>query len=124
MLNNLYIPKSILDKEKFDKELNKNNITKEELLAFVRKDKYKRHRKDKAFLDICERIEKSFDRVITKDSDILQGCVWKIDLNEVEKIEIIKDDGYAYGSINYVRANGERKDWINEFYGMLNKEKI
>ena len=25
---------------------------------------------------------------ITKNSDVLQGCVWKIDLNEIEKIEI------------------------------------
>ena len=30
----------------------------------------------------------------------------------LEKIEILKEDGYSYGSINYVRNNGKRMDWI------------
>ena len=68
---------------------------------------------------ICEEIKSSFDKCITKDSDILQGCIWRINLNEIEKIEFLKEDGYKYGSLNYVRSNGKRINWINEYYKML-----
>ena len=119
LLNNIYIPSSLEDKEKFDLSLKNKNITYEELKAFVRYDKYKKHRSDKEFLNICDKIRNSFDKCITEDSDLLQGCVWRIDLSEVEKIEILKDDGYVYGSLNYIRSNGKRIDWIKDFYKRL-----
>ncbi len=119
LLNNMYIPKDLEDKEKFDNELSKYNITKDELKAFVRPDKFLTHRDDKEFLRICDKIRKSFDRCITEDSDILQGCVWDIKLEEVVKIEILSDDGYRYGSLNYVRANGKRINWREDFYKKL-----
>lgn len=68
-------------------------------------------------------IEELFERCITNDSDILQGTVWDIKLSEVEKIEILKDDGYMYGSLNYVRKNNKRKDWIKEYYDIINNKK-
>lgn len=119
VLNNVYIPKDKKDKELFDKRLKKHNITREDLEAYVRKDKYMEHRKDKEFLEVCQDIRKSFDRCITKDSNILQGCVWKINLEDIEKIEILKDDGYAYGTLNYIRSNGRRFDWIEDYYKLL-----
>ena len=67
-------------------------------------------------------IKESFDRCITKDSDILQGCVWRINKSEIEKIEILKDDGYTYGSLNYIRSNGERIDWQEDYYRLLKGE--
>ena len=120
LLNNVYIPKSIEDKNKFNNELLKNNITMEDLKAYVRHDKYEFNRQDKAFLDICKKIRKSFDRCITEDSDILQGCVWDIKLEDIDKIEFLnlKDD-YSYGTINYIRANNKRIDWIEDFYKLL-----
>ena len=76
-------------------------------------------RTDDDFIKICKEIEKSFKRCITKDSDVLQGCVWRINLDEIEKIEILKDEGFCYGSLNYIRSNGQRIDWIKEYYKML-----
>ena len=118
LLNNRYIPESIKDKEKFEKILSKNNITNEELEAYVRLDKYEKHRTDESYLNVCSKIRESFDRCITNKSNILQGCVWRINLNEIERIEIL-DENYINGSLNYVRSNGKRIDWINEYYKIL-----
>ena len=92
---------------------------KDELKAYLRPDKYSEHRTDKNYIDICNKINKTFDRCITKDSDVLQGCVWRINLDEIEKIEILKDDGYCYGSLNYIRSNGERMNWQKDYYKLL-----
>ncbi|MBR5227154.1 MAG: DUF3841 domain-containing protein [Clostridia bacterium] len=119
LLNNVYIPDSIEDKRTFEEKLNKYNITKEDLKAFVRLDKYKVRRADDEFLRVCEQIRESFDKCITKESDVIQGCVWRINLEDIEKIEILKDDGYRYGSLNYIRSNGERMNWINDYYKKL-----
>lgn len=119
LLNNIFIPNTLKEKEEFDELLNLKNISKEELKAFVRPDKYKVHRTDKDFLDICAKIRNSFDRCITEDSDILQGCVWRIDMDDIEKIEILNDKNYRYGSLNYLRANGKRIDWEEDFYKKL-----
>ena len=119
LLNNIYIPNSLKEKEEFDKLLKKYNITLEELKAYVRSDKYKEHRTDKEYIEICDRIKNTFDRCITKKSNILQGCIWRINLDEVEKIEILNDDGYIYGSLNYVRNNGKRIDWQKDYYKLL-----
>lgn len=119
ILNNLYIPNSLKDKEEFDKLLEDKNITKDELKAFVRKDKFDTHRTDEDFLQVCEKVRNSFDRCITNDSDVLQGCVWKIDKDQIESIEILEDDGYVYGSLNYVREDGTRRNWREEFYNLL-----
>ena len=116
LLNNLYIPVTKKDKELFDNKLVKNNITKEELLAFVRKDKFKSCRTDEIYISICQEIRKSFDRCITYDSDILQGCIWRINLSEIEKIEIMNRNDYVFGSLNYLRSNGKRMNWIEDYY--------
>ncbi len=114
LLNNKPIPNNIKEKEEFDKLLKKYNITDEELLKYIRNSKDKRN--DKEFLEVCNKIEKTFDRCITEDSDILQGCIWRIDLKDIEKIEILKDDNYTYGSLNYIRSDGKRFDWIKDYY--------
>lgn len=119
LLKNLYISDSIEDKLKFDKKLEENNISLEDLKAFVRKDIYNRHRTDKEFLEICKEIEKSFSKCITNDSDVLQGCVWKINKEDIESIEILPKDDNVYGSLNYVREDGKRFDWVNDFYNRL-----
>jgi hypothetical protein len=117
LLNNIYIPNNLKEKEMFDDKLKKYNITLDELKNYVRKDKP--HRNDKEFIEICKVTEKSFDRCITKNSNILQGCVWRINLDEVEKIEILKDDGYVYGALNYIRSNGKRINWQKDYYKNL-----
>ena len=77
---------------------------------------------NKDFLRICEIIKNSFDKCITLDSDILQGCVWRISLEDIESIEILNDKTYRYGSLNYVRSNGERINWRDDFYSKLKKD--
>ncbi len=118
LLSNQYIANDLEDKKQFDKLLVKYNITKEDLLAYVRKDKYSTHRMDKGYLEVCDMIYKSFDKCITDDSNVLQGCVYKIYLNEIESIEIL-EDGYIQGSFNYIRSNGKRHDWIKEYNNKL-----
>ncbi|MDE6284639.1 MAG: DUF3841 domain-containing protein, partial [Bacilli bacterium] len=119
LLNNTYIPDNQKDKIEFEKTLKKLSITSEELKAYVRPDKYKEHRTDKEFLEVCAKIRGSFAKCMTTDSDVLQGCVWKIYLDEVETIEILPKDGYRYGSFNYKRSNGKRFNWIEDFYKNL-----
>lgn len=119
VLNNIYIPNSLKENQRFFEKLKKLNITLEELKMYVRPDKYKLHRKDKEYLALCDEIRKTFDGCITKDSDVLQGCIWNIKLTEVEKIEILPNDGYTYGSLNYKRSNGKRFDWQKDYYRLL-----
>lgn len=69
---------------------------------------------------MCSIIRKSFDKCICEDSDVLQGCIWRISIDEVSQIEVLHDSDYRYGSFNYVRKNGKRFDWIKDFYDKLN----
>lgn len=119
LLNNMYIPSSKKDKESFALKLKRAHITKEDLEAFVRPDKYPTHRTDAEYLKICELIQNSFTRCLNQDSDILQGCIWRLNLSDVESIEILPNDNYCYGSLNYVRSNGKRKNWQEEYYKKL-----
>ena len=119
LLSNTYIPLSLKDKELFDNKLLNYNITSEDLEAYVRQDKFDFHRKDEKFLQICDEIRNSFDRCITTNSDILQGCVWRINLEDIEKIEFLTDKTYRYGSLNYIRSNGKRIDWKKDLYKKL-----
>ena len=121
LLNNIYIPDSLEDKRRFDEKLKQSNITIEDLKAYIRHDKYKTHRTDKEYLDICAEIRKSFDKCITEKSNILQGCVWRINLFDIESIEILNDKNYGYGSLNYIRSDGERIDWQQDYYRLLKK---
>ena len=119
LLNNIYIPNNLKEKQDFDKLIKDKNITLEELKAYVRTDKFETHRTDKEFLEICEKIKTSFDRCITKNSDILQGCIWRINIEDIESIEFLNDKNYRYGSLNYVRRNGKTINWREDFYKKL-----
>lgn len=119
LLHNTYIPVSSDDRERFDKRLRQAAITEEDLAAYVRRDRYEKHRTDPEYLAACREIRKSFDRCITADSDILQGCVWRVYLGEIEDIELLHDKSYRYGSLNYRRKDGKRPNWREEFYKAL-----
>ena len=119
LLNNMYIPDSLADKEKFDEKLKKFNITESDLQAYVRPDLFDTHRTVDEYLEICQEIRRSFDKCITTDSDVLQGCVWRITLDEIEKIEFLNDRSYRFGSLYYIRSNGKRINWREDFYKKL-----
>ena len=40
----------------------------------------------------------------------------------IENIEILKNDGYRYGSLNDIRSNGKRINWINDYYKKLKRK--
>ncbi len=119
VLNNTYIPESAVDHIAFQNELEAQKITAEELKAIARHDKHSASRNDTAFLAVCRKIRNSFERCITKDSDVLQGCVWRIYLEDVESIELLNDPQHAYGTFNYRRKDGSRFDWIKDYYRLL-----
>jgi hypothetical protein len=116
LLNNMYIPENNKQKDWFDNQLIKYNITIDELKAYVRTDKYKTHRQDEKYLSLCKKIKESRDSCITNNADIMQACVWKISINEVQSIEILNDRNYDYGTYNYIRSNGKRFNWIDNYY--------
>lgn len=44
---------------------------------------------------------------------------WQFNLNEIERIEILNDKNYSYGSLNYIRKDGKRMNWQKEIYKRL-----
>ena len=104
--------------------MEERHITKDELKAYVRPDKYPNHRTDQEFLDVCRIIEQSFERCITQDSDILQGCLWKIDQSQIEQIEILEDNGYIYGSLNYKHTDGKGVIGFKNFIKVSNSNHL
>ncbi len=119
LLNNIYIPNSKKDKEWFENLLEEKNVTLNDLKAYVRRDKFDSYRTDKEYNEVLKIVQNSFDRAITKDSNILQGCVWSINIRDIKSIEILRNDGYVYGSANFLRADGTRRNWIKEYYKTL-----
>lgn len=119
LLNHVYIPDTLADKECFDEKMRRAGISPATLQEYVCKTKAVKCRNNLILLNFCEEIERTFDRCITADSDILQGCVWDIRLSEAERIEFLPYDGYCYGSLNHADRNGARKNWQEDFYRRL-----
>lgn len=108
LLNYRYIPESLEDRRRFDEKLASMGLASDAPYVLYQK-----------FPEICGEIENSFQRCITSDSDVLQGCVWRVSLSDIERIEFLRDPGYQYGTFNYVRQNGSRFNWIEDFYKKL-----
>lgn len=89
MLTNEYLPKDFEDKQNFDKLLKKFEVTNEDLLAYVRRDKFKSFRTDENFNLINEKIKNSYKYIFENLGKYRQGTVWFIDKAEIEKVEFI-----------------------------------
>ena len=113
VLNNQYIPKTKQDYVDFQKNLEMWGVTTEELRAYHRRDKYPTHRTDDIYRRACSAVHASFDRCLSTFGGIQQGVFWKLYLTDVVSIEPLIDSNYRYGSLNYIRANGNRINWIN-----------
>ncbi len=108
LLTNEYLPKSIKDKKAFDQQMQSCNVSKEDLLAYVRRDKYDTYRQDKDFDVINQAIHNSYKDIFNLQTQYLQATVWHISLAEVKKVEIInKKDCVKKKSVDY------RKMYIN-----------
>ncbi len=108
LLNYRYIPESLNDQLQFEEKLGQHGLEKNADWPSYRNCP-----------EICREIEKSFERCITSESDVLQGCVWRIYLSEVREIKFLRDPEYQYGTFNYLRKNGRRFNWIRDFYKRL-----
>lgn len=92
MLTNEYLPENIEDYQSFQKILLEKGVSKEDLLAFVRRDKYDKFRNDEDFQFVNEKIKNSYERIFSSLGDFKQGTVWNIDKEEILKVEFIDRD--------------------------------
>ena len=90
LLTNEYLPKSLEDKNAFDNLMQDKGVTKENLLAYIRRDKYFSFRQDQDFDFINKKIKASYQDILTTNGKYLQGTVWYISANQIKKVEIIK----------------------------------
>lgn len=109
LLNYRYIPESLEDKRQFEEMLGQFGLEKNAAIPQAYQD----------YPEISREIERSFQRCISSNSDVLQGCVWEVSLSDVTKIEFLRDTEYQYGTFNYLRKNGQRFHWIDDFYRRL-----
>ena len=108
LLTNAYLPTSLEDLNDFNKLKIKSNVTDEDLLAFIRRDKYDSYRTDKDFSYINQVIHKSYEKVLNLSSDYIQACVWNIKLSEVKSVQFIeRNECKKHKSIDY------REEYIN-----------
>lgn len=111
-----YIPLTLGEKENFEKILKEKNITEQNLINYVKRKEDDFDCSDKNFIEVLKVIENSFERCICEDGNILQACVSRINLNEIEKVEFLFDNNIIHGSINYIHSDGNRINWQKKYY--------
>ena len=73
LLTNEYLPKTYNDYLTFDKYINSKNISKNDLLAVVRRDKFDKVREDNNFLEVNNKIQNSYADIF----DFIKRCYGK-----------------------------------------------
>lgn len=102
LLTNEYLPLSIDDKKQFDVLMKSKNVTSQDLLAYVRRDKFAEYRKDKDFKDIISKIENSYNRIFENLGSYQQGTIWHLNKAEILKVEFIhKNNCTKKSSVDY-----------------------
>lgn len=89
LLNNRYIPINKKEYLQFEKRLKENNITYDDLKAYMRPDKFLNHRQDKEYMQIIKEIQKSFDLILNPGKDRIQACFWKLNVSDIIQVEFI-----------------------------------
>ncbi len=89
MLTNEYLPADMNDKLKFEKLLKENNISNDDLLAYIRRDKYSYYRTDDKFNFVNDKIKNSYKHIFEDLGEYRQGTVWHINKDEIVKVEFI-----------------------------------
>lgn len=92
MLTNEYLPCNKDDLNLFNKLMIDCNVTKEDLLKFVRRDKYKDYRNDNDFLKINTLVKQSYESILNVESNIIQATIWDIKKEDIIDIEFINKD--------------------------------
>lgn len=108
LLTNSYLPSSLTDLNNFNKMKELKQVSDEDLLAYIRRDKFASYRTDKDFNEINEIVHKSYDKVLKLTFDHIQACVWDIKLSEVKSVQFInKSDCKRHKKVDY------RQEYIN-----------
>lgn len=108
LLTNSYLPSSLADLNNFNKLKELKQVSDEDLLAYIRRDKFASYRTDKDFNEINEIVHKSYDKVLNLTFDHIQACVWDIKLSEVKSVQFInKSDCKRHKKVDY------RQEYIN-----------
>ncbi len=102
LLTNEYLPSGLNDLKAAKKKIQDAGISKEDLLAYVRRDKFDIYRKDRKFEEINQMIRESYKKIFSDLGDFRQGTVWSIEKSEVKKVEIIcRKDCTKKASVDY-----------------------
>lgn len=102
LLTNEYLPLSINDKQQFDDLMKSKKVTSQDLLAYVRRDKFTEYRKDKDYEFINSKIQNSYSRIFDNLGDYKQGTIWHLQKAEILKVEFInKEDCTKKSSVDY-----------------------
>ena len=92
MLTNEYLPSDKKDFDNFNKLMIDYKVSKEDLLQYIRRDKYNSYRNDDNFTYINSMINKSYDRILNIESNIIQATIWDIKKEDIINIEFIKKE--------------------------------
>ena len=117
LLSGHIVPQNQQEYKNFLDEMERQNISLEELKNFVR-SKYIKPNTIKQFSEI----QKTWKRIFDLKSRVYQACVWNIKMSEVLKIEILNDTNYIYGAMNTKRLDGSRPNWKKKYLQFLPAE--
>lgn len=92
MLTNEYLPSSQEDYIYFNNLMKDNKVTKDDLIKYIRRDKYDNYRNDENFNRINNLIQQSYDRVLNISSTYIQATIWDIKKEDIISIEFIKKE--------------------------------
>lgn len=107
VISNQYLPCSKQDYEWFQSFQKERQVSNEDLKAYVRRDRFKTCRTDADFLEVNQKVRESFDRALECASDQIQACFWRLSIEEIEKIELIRRDTCV--PKNYKRIDLKKK---------------
>lgn len=114
ILSGHIVPRTKQEYENFLKSLKSKNIVLDDLKAFVRSQKTNPQTEKEMI-----KVQKTWHRIFDLKSNVHQACVWHIKADEIQKIEILNDSNYLYGTMNPLRANGTRPDWKKRYLKFL-----
>lgn len=109
ILSGHIVPRTKQEYESFLKNLERINISLDDLKSFVRCKKTNSQTEKE-----MTKIQKTWHRIFDLKSNVHQACVWHIKASEIQKVEVC-DSNYLYNSMNPLRADGTRPNWKEKY---------
>ena len=114
LLSGHIVPKNRREYINFLNEIQKKNISLEDLKKIVRSQPVEQN-----VIKQFSKIQTTWKRVFDLKSHVYQACVWNIKMSEVLKIEVLSDTNYIYGSMNAKRLDSSRPNWKKKYLQFL-----